>query len=92
MEEASAAGVRAVFLGYYFKWDPDVTAAVAEANGFERNPEGARTGYYDYADIETMTCYFLSGYWLFYVHILFWNLSRILQTSTAFQEQYSNSQ
>lgn len=52
MKEAAAAGVRAVFLGYYFKWDPNATAAVAEANGFERDKEGARTGYYDHADID----------------------------------------
>jgi len=48
----SQAGVSAVFLGYYFPWDPDVTNAVARAHGFQANAEGARVGYYDYADID----------------------------------------
>lgn len=47
-----AAGVRAVFLGYYFQWDPEQTARVASAHGFEFHAGGARTGYYDYADID----------------------------------------
>lgn len=51
-EELDAAGVTAVFLGYYFEWDPDHTRAVAAANGFKADPKGARTGLYDYADID----------------------------------------
>lgn len=50
--EIEAAGVLGVFLGYYFQWDPERTAAVARAHGFQASPEGARTGYYDYADID----------------------------------------
>jgi N-acetyl sugar amidotransferase len=45
------AGVNAVFLGYYFRWDPEMTRAVAEANGFRVAAE-ARTGLYNYADID----------------------------------------
>ena len=45
------AGVNAVFLGYYFQWDPEMTRAVAEANGFRVAAE-ARTGLYNYADID----------------------------------------
>lgn len=48
----AAAGVRAVFLGHYFSWDPSITAAVASAHGFHASPAGPRTGYYDYADID----------------------------------------
>ena len=50
--ELSVAGTRGVFLGYYFQWDPAETAAIAEAHGFQRRSEGARTGYYAYADID----------------------------------------
>lgn len=45
------AGVLAVFLGYYFPWDPEESLRVAKAHGFEKG-EAARTGYWDYADID----------------------------------------
>lgn len=51
-EELEDAGVSAVFLGYYFEWDPDVTRSVAAAHGFEANSGVARTGFYDFADID----------------------------------------
>jgi N-acetyl sugar amidotransferase len=51
-EELGRAKVNAVFLGYYFRWDPDHTSGVAKAHGFKANPGGARVGYYDYADID----------------------------------------
>lgn len=46
------SGVRAVFLGYYLEWDPEETKRVAMENGFQANSGVARTGYYDYADID----------------------------------------
>jgi len=51
-EELEAAGIRAVFLGYYFPWDPETSLQVATAHGFQSRQKGARTGYYDYADID----------------------------------------
>jgi len=51
-EEMDAAGVRAIFLGYYLPWDPDETRKVAAAHGFQVNAGGARTGYYNFADID----------------------------------------
>ena len=51
-DELDGLGVRAVFLGYYFQWDPQTSLAAAKAHGFASNPDGARTGYYDYADID----------------------------------------
>ncbi len=51
-KDLSSAGVRAVFLGHYFRWDPENTARVAMAHGFSARPEGARTGLYDYADLD----------------------------------------
>ncbi|MCA9290154.1 MAG: N-acetyl sugar amidotransferase, partial [Phycisphaerales bacterium] len=50
--ELRAADVRAVFLGYYFRWDPDVTRDVATRHGFRAADDGPRTGCYDYADID----------------------------------------
>ncbi len=46
------AGVRAIFLGYYFAWDPVVTFQVARAHGFKARARGGKTGYYDFADID----------------------------------------
>lgn len=50
--EMDAKGVLAVFLGYYFPWDPEASLAVARANGFRARDQGPKTGYYDYADID----------------------------------------
>ena len=50
--ELDAAGVLAVFLGYYFQWDPETTRRVAAEHGFVANQQGPRTGFYDYADID----------------------------------------
>lgn len=50
--ELNASGVLAVFLGYYFEWDPEVTWQVAAAHGFVSDARGPRTGLYDYADID----------------------------------------
>ena len=41
-----------MFLGNYFPWDPEKSLRVAQENGFEVRLEGAKTGYYDYADID----------------------------------------
>jgi len=38
--EMAAAGVRAVFLGYYFSWDPIETYRAAAAHGFRSRLEG----------------------------------------------------
>jgi len=50
--EMETADTRAVFLGYYFEWDPEMSATTAKAHGFKANETGPRTGYYDYADID----------------------------------------
>jgi N-acetyl sugar amidotransferase len=49
--ELAAAGVLAVFLGYYLPWDVEESLRVAEQNGFKRAAQ-PRTGLYDYADID----------------------------------------
>ncbi len=49
--DLATAGVRAVFLGWYFPWDPANTYEVARAHGFT-SAGAARTGTYEYADID----------------------------------------
>jgi N-acetyl sugar amidotransferase len=49
--ELRAAGVRAVFLGMFFEWDPEETFRVAAAHGF-RPGERPRTGTWAHADID----------------------------------------
>lgn len=51
-EELGRAGVNAVFLGYYLQWDPENTFRVAREHGFRSSAAGAKTGLYDYADID----------------------------------------
>lgn len=51
-KELEEQGILAVFLGYYFPWDPEMTRRVARAHGFEERTAGARTGYWNYADID----------------------------------------
>jgi N-acetyl sugar amidotransferase len=51
-EELDRADVLAVFLGYYFAWDPETSLRVAQEHGFAAREEGPRTGYYNYADID----------------------------------------
>ena len=59
--ELDQAGVLAVFLGYYFPWDPQTTLRAALAHGFTAG-EKPRTGYYNYADVD---CDFISiHHWL----------------------------
>jgi len=42
----------AIFLGYYLRWDPVTSLEVARQHGFKARAAGAKTGYYDYADID----------------------------------------
>jgi N-acetyl sugar amidotransferase len=50
--ELQEKGIRAVFLGYYFRWDPEISLKVALEHGFQPRDEGPRTGFYNYADID----------------------------------------
>jgi len=51
-DELERSGTHAIFLGWYFPWDPQTSLAVAREQGFQCEPTGARTGYYDFADID----------------------------------------
>lgn len=50
--ELESAGVEALFLGHFFRWDPVATYEVAKAHGFQARPEGAATGIYGFADVD----------------------------------------
>lgn len=56
-QEFKTSGIRSVFLGYYFKWDPEENSQIAQNHGFKVRTRGSKTGYYDYADID---CDFIS--------------------------------
>jgi len=47
-----ASELRAVFLGYYFRWDPEKTSRIARDHGFEPRASGSKTGYYASADAD----------------------------------------
>jgi N-acetyl sugar amidotransferase len=51
-EDLESRGIRAVFLGCFFPWDPEISLACALEHGFEVRQEGPKTGYYNYADID----------------------------------------
>lgn len=51
-EQLAARDVRALFLGYYFRWDPLNSRRIALAHGFEARAEGARVGHYDFVNID----------------------------------------
>ncbi len=51
-EELERGAVNAIFLGYYFRWDPTISFEVARAHGFRALDFGPKTGYYEYADID----------------------------------------
>ncbi|MBL4654267.1 MAG: N-acetyl sugar amidotransferase, partial [Bacteroidia bacterium] len=51
-QELEDKGIRAIFMGYYFKWDPENTLNIAQKKGFKPDENGPRTGLYNYADID----------------------------------------
>ena len=50
-EALKKKGILSIFLGYYFPWDPATSLAAALEHGFQVS-EKAKTGYYNYADID----------------------------------------
>ena len=50
-EDQKKSGVRAVFLGHFFQWDPHETFRIAQKHGFEAG-ETPKTGFYSFADID----------------------------------------
>lgn len=56
-KEFRDAGVKSIFMGYFFKWSPQESLRVACEHGFSVRAEGPKVGYYNYADID---CDFIS--------------------------------
>ena len=50
-KELNEFNFKAIFLGYYFQWDPKNIKKISEKKGFKKN-SSPKTGYYDYADID----------------------------------------
>ena len=50
-EQQKMAGLKAVFMGYFFKWDPLTTYKIAKNHGFI-SAKTPKTGFYNYADID----------------------------------------
>ena len=50
-EEQEKVGVKAIFLGHFFRWDPLKTYEIAKKNGFQAG-KIPKTGYYSFADID----------------------------------------
>ncbi len=48
----AARGVRAVFLGYFDRWDPERSRAIAADHGFSARSGGPRVGHYDFVNID----------------------------------------
>lgn len=51
-DQLEAQSIQAVFLGHYFRWDPETSFKIASENGFKPRIQGPKTGYYNYADID----------------------------------------
>jgi N-acetyl sugar amidotransferase len=50
-EQLDSTKLEAIFLGHYFRWDVETSLKVASQHGFKSNLS-ARTGIYNYADID----------------------------------------
>lgn len=44
--------IQAIFMGYYFEWDPEKNLRIALNHGFKISESGPKTGYYNYASID----------------------------------------
>jgi N-acetyl sugar amidotransferase len=51
-EELAARQVDAIFLGWYFRWDPQASFRLAKAHGFTARVEGPRVGHLNYVNID----------------------------------------
>lgn len=91
-EELSSQGVSAIFLGYYFAWDPETSLRVASLNGFRSLDAAPRTGYYSYADIDDdfISIHHWLKWYKFGFTRLFDNLSLEIRNGRLSREQAVN--
>lgn len=87
--ELAASGTLAVFLGYYFPWDPQLTLEAAQSHGFTPREAGPKTGYYNYADIddEFISIHHWLKWYKFGFTRLFDNLSLEIRNNRISREQ-----
>lgn len=50
--ELADSGTLSIFLGYFFPWDPETSRLVSVEHGMRVKEDGARTGHYNYADLD----------------------------------------
>jgi N-acetyl sugar amidotransferase len=50
--ELEASGIEAVFLGWFFPWDPEGSYRIATRHGFRARDEGAKVGHWNYVNID----------------------------------------
>lgn len=88
-EELAAAGTQAIFLGYYFPWDPVETLRASLAKGFRPRPEGPKTGLYDFAviDDDFISVHHWLKWYKFGMTRLFDNLSLEIRNGRMTREQ-----
>ena len=48
----SSKKIKSIFLGDYFKWDPELTYKFSKKYGFKNTKGKTKTGIYDYADLD----------------------------------------
>jgi len=51
-EQLAEHAVRAIFLGWYHRWDPQHSLELASRHGFRAREEGARVGHLNYVNID----------------------------------------
>ena len=50
--ELERKDITAIFLGWYFRWDPEQSFRIASAHGFRERDQGARVGHLNYVNID----------------------------------------
>lgn len=51
-KELQDKGIKAIFLGEYFKWEPNEIKSIAGQLGFKYDTKYKKTGYYEFADLD----------------------------------------
>lgn len=88
-EELAASSVLGAFLGYYLPWDPETSLKVSEERGFKRRKEGAKTGLWNYADIDDdfISIHHFLKWYKFGFTRLFDNLSNEIRNDRVTREE-----
>ena len=91
-EMQKKAGVKAVFLGHFFNWDPQKTYEISKKHGFQAGKK-PKTGYYSFADIDDeflITIHHWMKWYKFGFTRLWDNLSLEIRNNRITREQAIN--